>query len=207
MHIPGLRSYREIRFTPNAEARMTHEQKQLKWEMKGRQSMMAQNGFKSIGDTPYLPFAYDGKFMPSNLDHTHQALSEVCPFKGMKLLDLGSGDGSVVFFAAMMGFYAAGIEGSDNLHSLASHNREYLLQNPLFSPLRSCQFMNGDYFKHPTSNLKLYDIVYLYDPQPRKPEEYYPQLHSKLRREMRVGSIFIRLCYGQKYADSYIKES
>jgi len=66
-----------------------------------------------------------GLFYPTSLDDVLDAFeSEVRP--GMRLLDLGSGDGRVVFLSALLGADATGVEWEESLHRIALESRDRL---------------------------------------------------------------------------------
>lgn len=96
-----------------------------------------------------------GLFYPSLLDDLVPALrAAVRP--GARLLDLGSGDGRVVFLASLLGAHATGIEYDRALHRIAVDARGRL--EGLIDPERA-DLRRGDFFKVDYSG---YDVLYYY---------------------------------------------
>ena len=98
----------------------------------------------------------------------------------LKFLDLGSGDGRVVFLASLYGVDAYGIEYDKSLYEISIQAKKRL--RGLIKPER-ISFIQGDFLK---CDFKKYDIFYLY-----AGTNALPQLMKKLYEEMKPGSILI----------------
>jgi len=97
---------------------------------------------------------------------------------GMKFIDLGSGDGRVVFLASVYGVEATGIEYDDRLYQV-SLDAMANLSDVIDS--RKIKFIKGDFLKHDFST---YDVFYLY-----LADDGMHALRDKLYEEMKPGSI------------------
>ena len=118
-----------------------------------------------------------GLFYPTSLDDTLDAFeSEVRP--GLKLLDLGSGDGRVVFLAAVMGADATGIEWEPSLHRLALDARKRLGS---FVPRGRAHLRQGDFLREDFSR---YDLLFYFGSGSFDDTA----LFDKIRRELRPGA-------------------
>ncbi len=93
-----------------------------------------------------------------------------------KFVDLGSGDGRVVFWAARNGFIATGIELNPYL-SLLSKLIKFLKR------INNARIINMSFYKH---NFSDYDIAYLYIYP-----EHMEKMKDKLFREMKNGAVII----------------
>jgi len=96
-----------------------------------------------------------GLFYPSLLDDLIPALRATLR-PGARLLDLGSGDGRVVFLASLLGARATGIEYDRALHRVAIAARDRLdsLVDSDHAILRRGDFFRADYAD--------YDVLYYY---------------------------------------------
>jgi hypothetical protein len=122
-----------------------------------------------------------GLFYPTSLDDTLDAFeSEVRP--GLKLLDLGSGDGRVIFLSAVMGADATGIEWEPALHRLALDARKRLGS---FVPRNRAHLRQGDFLREDFSR---YDLLFHFGSGTFDDTA----LFDKIRRELRPGA---RLLY------------
>jgi SAM-dependent methyltransferase len=119
-----------------------------------------------------------GLFYPSLLDDLLPALqAEVRP--GRRLLDLGSGDGRVVFLAAYLGADATGIEFERELDHLARRASRRLAGRV---PVERARFRRGDFLKEDFSK---YDVLFYY-----AHGSYLEQpLLEKIAREMREDAV------------------
>ncbi|HYV17896.1 MAG TPA: class I SAM-dependent methyltransferase [Verrucomicrobiae bacterium] len=118
-----------------------------------------------------------GLFYPTSLDDTLDAFeSEVRP--RLKLLDLGSGDGRVVFLAAVMGADATGIEWEPTLHRLALDARKRLGS---FVPRGRAHLRQGDFLREDFSR---YDLLFYFGSGSFDDTA----LFDKIRRELRPGA-------------------
>jgi 2-polyprenyl-3-methyl-5-hydroxy-6-metoxy-1,4-benzoquinol methylase len=94
-----------------------------------------------------------------------------------KFIDLGSGDGRIVNWAASKGFDAHGIEMNPYL-SLTHRIKRLFNKNK-----KNISIYNKNFFNH---NFSDYDVVYLY-----VFPKYMNKLKSKLYSELKPGSIII----------------
>ncbi len=101
--------------------------------------------------------------------------------KNVRFLDLGSGDGRVVFMAGLLGADAAGIEYDKQLVKISRQAGKAL--RDLIEPKR-WKIKKGDFFKSPWSG---YDVIFFFDLSSFEPE----RVRQKLRREMDPGAILI----------------
>jgi len=120
-----------------------------------------------------------GGFFPSSLDETKNVFGNFLK-PGMKFLDLGSGDGRIVFFASLFGVEAAGIEYDPILYQISMKAREDL--SSIIDVEKTC-FIKGDFFQY---DFSCYDIFYLYEGT-----DDMLGLKNKLSKEMKPGSILI----------------
>lgn len=118
----------------------------------------------AIRDDPALQFkafhAEDrrakGLFYPSDLSDVLEAMAaEVKP--GTTFLDLGSGDGRVVFLAALLGADATGIEFETEIHGLALEAEDRLAD---LLPRDRIHLKHGDFLKEP---FERYDVLFYFD--------------------------------------------
>ncbi|OGY91546.1 MAG: hypothetical protein A3B31_00275 [Candidatus Komeilibacteria bacterium RIFCSPLOWO2_01_FULL_53_11] len=117
-------------------------------------------------------------WVPSSTRMARQALDFIAPSPPMRFIDLGAGDGRIVFLAAKKyGLHAYGVELSPV---------PYLLSRLLQLRYRKLPITlrRQDLF---TVNLSEFDIIYLYG----LPESLHEKLEPKLEREVRRGSYVI----------------
>jgi SAM-dependent methyltransferase len=127
-----------------------------------------------------------GLFYPSRLEEILPALrATLRPER--TFLDLGSGDGRVVFLAAVLGARATGIEYDRALHRVAREARRRLagVVDPARAALR-----RGDFF---ALDLDRYDVLFYFG----SGSYSEPRLFEKIAREMRPGSVFL-LAHGRE---------
>lgn len=120
-----------------------------------------------------------GAFSASNLEFLVEPFAQVLR-PDLQFIDLGSGDGRVVFLASLFGVTATGIEYDLALYAL-SVNAMKKLSNIIDA--KKIHFIHGDFFKH---NFSSYDVLYLFEGTDDK-----PGLKNKLSKEMKPGSILI----------------
>jgi hypothetical protein len=121
-------------------------------------------------ETPYYPSKI------RNLEEAWDML-EIEDYDLSSFVDIGSGDGRVVRWAAGKGMHATGLEINPFL-TLAA--RFFSVFNP---HSESIQFLHTDFNKH---SFKPYDIVYMYIYK-----EHMNSLKDKLFSELKPGSIII----------------
>jgi SAM-dependent methyltransferase len=124
--------------------------------------------------------AEKGLFYPSLLgDYLPAFTAEVRP--GRRFLDLGSGDGRVVFLAAVLGADATGIEYDHPLHDIALEARRRLRR---IVPAGRVTLRQGDFFEEDVSR---YDVIFYFG------DGTYLQdrMLAKLGREMRPGATLL----------------
>ncbi len=121
-----------------------------------------------------------GLFYPSLLEELAPAfVAAVKP--GVRFLDLGSGDGRVVFLAALLGADATGIEYDRELHSIALAARGRL--RDLIDPARAV-LRRGDFFRE---DLSRYDVIFYYGSGSLGED----RMVDKLQREMHDGAVVL----------------
>lgn len=96
-----------------------------------------------------------GLFFPARLEEVLPALRTLA-VDGVRFLDLGSGDGRVVFLAALTGAHATGIEYDRILHGVARDCRRKLEE---VLPLERIDLRQGDFFKEDWGR---YDVIFYY---------------------------------------------
>jgi SAM-dependent methyltransferase len=156
-----------------------------------------------VGSDPRLQMKYlsaeekatRGLFYPSFLDELLPAM-QAAVRPGAGFLDLGSGDGRVVFLAAVLGARATGIEYDRSLHHLAGMALDRLA--PLV-PRERVTLKRGDFFREDWSR---YDVVFYfgdgtYDERP---------MMDKLRRELPAGARLL-LAHVTTIPDGFVEEA
>jgi SAM-dependent methyltransferase len=121
-----------------------------------------------------------GLFYPSILEDLLPAFTATLRPEA-RVLDLGSGDGRVVFMAALLGARAEGVEFDRSLHAIALEARGRLRDriDPAHAVLRRGDFFAEDF--HP------YDILFYYG----SGCSMEARLLDKLRREMNESAVLI----------------
>lgn len=116
----------------------------------------------------------DVPYVPSSWNKVRQIMEFADVQSGMKMCDLGSGDGRIVIECAKKGAYACGYELSNSrvLLSQKNINRENL-KNVAF-------IVQKDFFK---ANLSSFDLVTVYGIT-----GIMKRLESKLQKELRAGA-------------------
>ena len=118
-----------------------------------------------------------GLFYPTSLDDTLDAFeSEVRP--GLRLLDLGSGDGRVVFLSALLGADATGVEWETSLHRIALDARDRLSD---LVPKKRAHLKAGDFLREDFSQ---YDLLFYFESGTFDAGAMF----AKIRRELRPGA-------------------
>lgn len=122
-----------------------------------------------------------GLFYPTSLDDVLDAFeSEARP--GLRLLDLGSGDGRVVFLSTLLGADATGVEWEPALHRIALEARDRLAD---LVPKKRATLKAGDFLREDFSR---YDLLFYFESGTFDASA----LFDKIRRELRPGA---RLLY------------
>jgi len=121
-----------------------------------------------------------GLFYPSLLEDLLPAFAgTVAP--GTRFLDLGSGDGRVVFMASLLGARAEGVEYDRSLHRIALSARDRLLG--VIEPERAL-LRRGDFFDE---DLGPYDLFFYFEAG----SSLEDRLLDKLRKEMKPTALLI----------------
>ncbi len=100
---------------------------------------------------------------------------------GKRFLDLGSGDGRVVFMAAVLGADAVGIEYDKQMVKISRRAGKALSE--LLDP-KSWRIKKGDFFRSSWSG---YGVIFFFDLSSFEPE----RVRQKLQHEMDPGAILI----------------
>ncbi len=121
-----------------------------------------------------------GLFYPSLLDELLPAF-EATVMPGVRFLDLGSGDGRVVFLAALLGAQASGIEYDRHLHRIALEARRRLEG---IMPVDRAELRRGDFFR---ADLTTYDVIFYFGSGSYAED----RMLAKLGRDMHPGAILL----------------
>jgi len=121
-----------------------------------------------------LSEAKDGIWAPSNLFAVYQAFGKFDLGNCKHFLDLGSGDGRVVFVASLF-TRASGIDSDENFHEKAMNHKEALGIKTIF--------INKDILQHDLSN---YDVFFMYPG-----ESFIQEFVEKLKKEARGKRLII----------------
>lgn len=134
-----------------------------------------------------------GLFYPSDLSDVGEAIAaEVRP--GTKFLDLGSGDGRVVFLAALLGADATGIEWEKDIHGLALRAEANLSD---LLPRERIHLKQGDFLKE---RFDRYDVLFYFDSGTFARDA----LLDKIGAEMRHGARLL-LAHGNLEPIGFVK--
>jgi len=117
-------------------------------------------------------------FMATPVHKVRKALQSL-PTRGT-LVDLGSGDGSVVREAARLGYKSIGIEINSTLYLYSQVNRLFWQG--------SAQFVRSDLFQYPLHDA---NVVFLFGVRP-----YMPRLSQKIAQECRPGTFVLSYRFG-----------
>ncbi len=120
-----------------------------------------------------------GLFYPSLLEDLLPAFDETVR-PGVRFLDLGSGDGRVVFMASLLGAKAEGVEYDRVLHRIAIEARRRL--SGLIEPDRAV-LRRGDFFKE---DLRPYGLFFYYEAGSSLEDRLLEQLRSEMDDEARL---------------------
>jgi hypothetical protein len=141
----------------------------------------------AIRDDPALQFKAfhhedkraKGLFYPSDLADVGDAIAaEVGP--GVKFLDLGSGDGRVVFLAALLGADATGIEWEKEIHGLALRAEDGLSD---ILPRERIHLRHGDFLKEP---FERYDVLFYFDSGTFARSALFDKIGAEMRHGARL---------------------
>lgn len=126
-----------------------------------------------------------GYYGASPADAVFSFFRKISLEKKKSFVDLGSGDGKIVLIAALF-TKAAGIEIDDELVKDAERIKKKLSMK--------AEFILGDYLDH---DLSKYDIFFL------NPDNHFPELEKKLRKEMKKDARLV--VFGRLYKPMNIK--
>ena len=127
-------------------------------------------------------YAEKGIFVPTKIKDPNilKAFNEILK-PGIRFLDLGSGDGRIVFLATLFGAMSTGIEFDKDIFESSIKAREKLSQR---FDLSETKLICGDFFD---ADLSRFDTIYYF--MGGSFEE--GRLEEKLAREMEPGAILI----------------
>ncbi len=126
-----------------------------------------------------------GMFFPSDLTELRDAFQQYIQ-PGTRFLDLGSGDGRAVFYAASLGADAVGYESEPRLFEASRRAQEALSR--VVSP-ESARIVRGDYYSISWSD---YDVIFYYD----LGSDDALRLRQKIFSELAPGAVFL-VAHGQ----------
>ncbi|MFA6426824.1 MAG: hypothetical protein WCW16_00050 [Candidatus Magasanikbacteria bacterium] len=121
-------------------------------------------------------------FLPTSSQHVREMIDMANPQKGEYLIDLGSGDGRILFQAARTGCSSLGVEMNPLLYWWSSIRRK-------ISNVHNVEIRRQDLWKTDVSRA---DIVSLFFIAPKM-----DRLRMKLQKEMKSGSRVVS--YGFKF--------
>lgn len=133
----------------------------------------------------------DAPYMPTDLSNIPKILNLAGVRDGKFFYELGSGDGRVVLEAARLGAESFGVEQSWIRVWLSRHKARE-------ADIRNAHFFHGNIFDRQYFPA---DIVYIYLLKPA-----VSRLESKLKNELRVGSIVLTQTYHFPSWKPYRKE-
>lgn len=137
-------------------------------------------------ETPY------GIFMPSDLVHIVTVMTRLGIGPGKKVLDIGSGDGRIVYAAALLGAQATGIEGDPDLFAQSVKHQK------IFGVSRLAKFLNADFLEHPLGD---YDFIFYFIAGSKKED----RIERKILREMKPGARLVLLT-GNLFSGPYFTD-
>ena len=121
-----------------------------------------------------------GLFYPSSLDDILDGVTAAVR-PGTRFLDLGSGDGRVVFLAAVLGAEATGIEYDRRLYDVA---RTALERLGAVVPRERVRLKRGDFFRADWSG---YDVIFYFGSGTFAEDRMF----AKLAREMKPDAVLL----------------
>lgn len=121
-----------------------------------------------------------GLFYPSLLEEVAPPFERFVQ-PGTRFLDLGSGDGRVVFLASLFGAHAVGIEWDPILVRVSLDAQEALAD---LVDAERIEILQGDFFDIPWSD---YDVIFYFDESSMEHE----RLRAKMKRELAPGARLI----------------
>jgi SAM-dependent methyltransferase len=140
----------------------------------------------------YFPVDFDkryqkvekGYFAPSHLFDINECFNEFLK-PGSRFIDLGSGDGRVVFLASLYGTDSFGVEYNPTLYSISIKARSRL--SDIIS-INNVHFIKKDGF---LLDLSHYDVLYVFG--------YSEELEKKLFKEMKNNALLISFHEARPY--------
>ncbi len=146
-----------------------------------------------------LPFLETDEAFLNDIFETLRANFNLGKRSNQKFIDLGSGNGSVVIYAALnYNIKSYGIEINQNLIKEAKNrkkslNKEGLYEKGIFTKIK---FRLGDFFSY---NLKKYDFIYIYSLPPM--QKYLRHLFNTAKK----GAVIISHKYKLEDFDLYLQ--
>lgn len=128
---------------------------------------------KYLRENKYLRQTLGGYFAGAAIDDMHRLFTLMKLSQYKNFIDLGSGDGRVVFVASLF-TKAEGVEIDPELHAIAERMKQRLPY--------TAKFVKGDFLNQNISDV---DIIFL------NPDSHVYALEKKLRQEMKKGALLI----------------
>ena len=135
---------------------------------------------ENLWENLYPLMMQKGEFFPTILQDLVPLFTRYVS-AGQRFLDLGSGDGRVVFLANLLGADAYGIEYEERLIETSRRAQEAL--SDLIDPER-IHLIRGDFFEFPWSD---YDVIFYFNRSSSDEDRF----HSKLISELKPGARLI----------------
>lgn len=129
----------------------------------------------------------EGVFLPAEIEHLFKIMEILDMPRGMRFMDLGSGDGRVAIVASLFGLKTSAFECDEELFKFGLDMERQILGNNGIVDFRKKSFL-----KDPELNLSEYDVIYYFTAGSEEEE----QVFDKMKREMRHDAILVS--YGNK---------
>ena len=149
------------------------------------QARIVSGRFPGENGLPYKKEAFNGVFLPTELEKADQAFQEIGLGPGHTFVDLGGGDARIAFLAAMYGAKSVSIEGDKEIHRLAMENQALLGKEKAFDRIKKVGLVRGDFFRQ---DLSSFNTVFVYYPDSGDVIDFSDRLDFKLKSQLQAGS-------------------